>query len=169
MRGFKDFPLSQIDVSSDLYPITNSDSNKGLWYSDDEKMSIAQAQSDVENSEKEDMDDNEDYETLTVSEAPNNDNRYDDQIDIYKELENMKKFKDAKLDAHFPNEIDLKTFQHGFVSESIVVLISHLERARGIHKKINHMHDYTRIFKFENFDHTRERVFKESEDIEGAM
>ncbi|KAK0079687.1 hypothetical protein PV325_000936 [Microctonus aethiopoides] len=30
MRGFKDFPPSQIDVSSDPYPITNSDSNKGI-------------------------------------------------------------------------------------------------------------------------------------------
>ncbi|KAK0071199.1 hypothetical protein PV325_013308, partial [Microctonus aethiopoides] len=61
--------------------------------SDDEKMSIAQAQCDVENTDKEDMDDNEDYENLTVSEAPSDDNRYDDQMDIYKELESMKMIK----------------------------------------------------------------------------
>lgn len=29
--------------------------------------------------------------------------------------------------------------------------------------------DYARIYKFENFDRTRKRIFKESREIEGAM
>ncbi|KAK0072609.1 hypothetical protein PV325_011115 [Microctonus aethiopoides] len=74
MRGFEDFPPSQIDVSTDPYLITNSDSNKELSNDDN---------SDSEDDEREYMDDNEDYEILTVSEAPNDDNRYDDQMDIY--------------------------------------------------------------------------------------
>ncbi|KAK0086595.1 hypothetical protein PV325_002904 [Microctonus aethiopoides] len=254
MPGFGDFQLSQIDASNDPYPITNSDSSKGInidgqvrilekadpqkqeslesenipdpmdaeqtwptdeeiasaeaehlkkktvklvpkgtseyqaaWIvddndelsnddysdseddgSDDEKMSIAQAQSDVENSDKEGMDDNEEYETLTVSEAPNDDNRYDDQMDIYEELESMKKLKDAKLDAHFPDEMD--------TPQDISARIR-FQKYRGLESfrtspwdpQENLPYDYSRIFQFENFDRTRKRVFKESEDIEGAM
>lgn len=40
-----------------------------------------------------DLDDDEEYETITISEAPADENRYDQDIDMLEEKEAIKKFK----------------------------------------------------------------------------
>ncbi|KAK0074198.1 hypothetical protein PV326_012655 [Microctonus aethiopoides] len=64
MRGFRDFPSSQIDASSDPYTITNSDSSKVKLVP--KGTSEYQAQSDAQNSDKEDMDDIVKLQMMTI-------------------------------------------------------------------------------------------------------
>ena len=58
-------------------------------------MAVDEEKSDEElNLEEEDK---EEYESITVSEVPN-EQRYDEQMDMYEEKEAIMKFKQAKLD-----------------------------------------------------------------------
>ncbi|XP_033185375.1 tsr1 ribosome assembly factor [Bombus vancouverensis nearcticus] len=110
--------------------------------------------------------DEEEYETITVSEVP--DERYDQNIDMTEEKEAMENLKNAKLDAQFPDEVD---------TPQDMLAKQRFQKYRGLESfrtspwdpKENLPTDYARIFQFENFDRTRKRIFKESQEIEGAM
>ncbi|XP_071873874.1 tsr1 ribosome assembly factor [Bombus fervidus] len=110
--------------------------------------------------------DEEEYETITVSEVP--DERYDQNIDMTEEKEAMENLKNAKLDAQFPDEVD---------TPQDMLAKQRFQKYRGLESfrtspwdpKENLPIDYARIFQFENFDRTRKRIFKESQETEGAM
>ncbi|XP_068985544.1 pre-rRNA-processing protein TSR1 homolog [Bombus flavifrons] len=110
--------------------------------------------------------DEEEYDTITVSEVP--DERYDQNIDMTEEKEAMENLKNAKLDAQFPDEVD---------TPQDMLAKQRFQKYRGLESfrtspwdpKENLPTDYARIFQFENFDRTRKRIFKESQEIEGAM
>ncbi|CAK9796562.1 Pre-rRNA-processing protein TSR1 homolog [Anthophora plagiata] len=80
----------------------------------------------------------------------------------------MNKLKEAKLDAQFPDEVD---------TPQDTLAKHRFKKYRGLEsfrtspwdRKENLPIDYARIFQFENFDGTRKRVFKESQEVEGAM
>ncbi|XP_043261297.1 pre-rRNA-processing protein TSR1 homolog [Colletes gigas] len=138
-------------------------------YSDDEsedKMSVDEAKSQV-GSEAE-AEEDEEYETITVSEAAPDEHRYDQDIDTIEEKAAMEKVKLAKLDAQFPDEVD---------TPQDMLAKQRFQKYRGLESfrtsswdpKENLPIDYARIFQFQNFDRTRKRIFKESRDIEGAM
>ncbi|XP_017880075.1 pre-rRNA-processing protein TSR1 homolog [Ceratina calcarata] len=148
--------------------IPDEDGEELSEYSNDEeedKMSLDEAKSQTD-SEVEAEQDDEEYETITVSEAP--DERYDQNIDMTEEKEAMDKLKSANLDAQFPDEVD---------TPQDMLAKQRFQKYRGLESfrtspwdpKENLPSDYARIFQFQNFDRTRKRVFKESEEVEGAM
>ncbi|KOX72945.1 Pre-rRNA-processing protein TSR1 like protein [Melipona quadrifasciata] len=148
--------------------IPDEDAEELSECSDDEsedKMSVDEAMSQVD-SEVEVEEDEEEYETITMSEVP--DERYDQNIDMTEEKETMEKSKHAKLDAQFPDEVD---------TPQDMLAKQRFQKYRGLESfrtsswdpKENLPTDYARIFQFENFDRTRKRIFKESQEIKGAM
>ncbi|KAL2720052.1 pre-rRNA-processing protein TSR1 [Vespula squamosa] len=120
------------------------------------------------NSEVDIASDEEEYETITVSEAAPDEGIYDQDIDMIEEKEAMEKIKQAKLDIQFPDEVD--TPQH-------MLAKIRFQKYRGLESfrtspwdpKENLPLDYGRIFQFENFDRTRKRIFKERQELEGAL
>ncbi|CAL7942706.1 unnamed protein product [Xylocopa violacea] len=148
--------------------IPDEDGEEMSDYSDNESedgMSVDEAKSQVD-SEVEAEEDEEECETITISEAP--DDRYDQNIDMTEETEALEKLKHAKLDAQFPDEVD---------TPQTMLAKLRFQKYRGLESfrtspwdpKENLPIDYARIFQFENFDRTRKRIFKEPQKIESAV
>ncbi|RLU15523.1 hypothetical protein DMN91_012517 [Ooceraea biroi] len=84
-----------------------------------------------------DLEDDEEYETITISESGVDGERYDRDIDVLEENQAMEKFKEAKLDAQFPDEVDTpggvlaKTFATG-TQPLIVVGLLEFERKMSL-------------------------------------
>lgn len=127
-------------------------------YDEEGDDQIDKAISDEEsNEDDQEQDEDQEFDTLTITEAGDAD--YDEKMDIEEEKSALTKFREARENELFPDEIDTPTdvpARHRFA------------RYRGlksfIHSpwdsKENLPSDYSRIFQFENFAHTRKRVIK---------
>lgn len=105
-------------------------------------------------------DENEEYDTITVNEM-GDDAQYDEKMDTDEEQLALKKFKEARIDAMFPDEID---------TPIDIAAKVRFQKYRGLKSfrtspwdpKENMPSDYARIFQFANFERTRKRVMAES-------
>ncbi|XP_033905116.3 pre-rRNA-processing protein TSR1 homolog [Acipenser ruthenus] len=117
--------------------------------------------------EEEEEEDVEECETLTES---GRDDHYDEKIDVQEEREMVERYRQARSDQMFPDEVDTPLDISARVR---------FQRYRGLKSfrtspwdpKENLPRDYSRIFQFQNFERTRKRVFTEAEEEgqEGAM
>ncbi|XP_049809647.1 pre-rRNA-processing protein TSR1 homolog [Schistocerca nitens] len=124
------------------------------------------AQSEM--SSENDYEENEDeYETVSVSEAGEDAEKYDEKMDMEEENETLKKLKEAREDKIFPDERD---------TPQDIPARTRFQKYRGLQSfrtspwdpKENLPQDYARIFQFENFERMRKRLLKE-DDMEGAL
>ncbi|XP_011867459.1 PREDICTED: pre-rRNA-processing protein TSR1 homolog [Vollenhovia emeryi] len=131
--------------------------------SEDDNMSVEEVlRSEAASSE------DEQYETITISEAPLDEERYDQDIDMSEEKQAMEKFKEAKLDAQFPDEVD--------TPRNILAKVR-FEKYRGLESfrtspwdpKENLPSDYARIIEFADYDRRRKHIYKERKDVEGVV
>ncbi|XP_025411030.1 pre-rRNA-processing protein TSR1 homolog [Sipha flava] len=106
--------------------------------------------------------------TTAASEAPIEADKYDLQFDIKEEQNILSKIKEAKLDQLFPDEVDTPIDMPARIR---------FQKYRGLQSfrtspwdvKENLPPEYARIFQFENFDRTRKRLYKNLENLTGAM
>lgn len=132
----------------------------------EDDMSVEEARSEADSNK--DLEDDEEYETITISEAAVDDEHYDRDIDILEEKQAMDKFKDAKLDAQFPDEVD---------TPQDILAKTRFQKYRGLESfrtspwdpKENLPVDYSRIIEFANYDRRRKRIYKECKDIEESV
>ncbi|XP_024882748.1 pre-rRNA-processing protein TSR1 homolog [Temnothorax curvispinosus] len=131
----------------------------------EDNMSVEEARSEAASSE--DLEDDEQYETITISEAPLDEERYDQDIDMFEEKQAMENFKEAKLDAQFPDEVD---------TPQNILAKARFQKYRGLESfrtspwdpKENLPIDYSRIIEFADYDRRRKCIYKERKDIEGV-
>ncbi|GAB1859733.1 Pre-rRNA-processing protein TSR1 homolog [Camponotus japonicus] len=132
----------------------------------EDNMSVDDAKSETDSNK--DLEDDEEYETITISEAAVDEVHYDRDIDILEEKQAMEKFKEAKLDAQFPDEVD---------TPQDILAKTRFQKYRGLESfrtspwdpKENLPIDYSRIIEFADYDRRRKRIYKECEDIEDAV
>ncbi|KXJ22849.1 Pre-rRNA-processing protein TSR1-like [Exaiptasia diaphana] len=113
------------------------------------------------------MEDEEDFETLSVSGPETDNTKYDEDIDIDEERKQLEKLRSERENEMFPDEID---------TPMDVAARVRFQKFRGLKSfrtspwdpKENLPTDYARIFQFQNFNRTRKRVMVEDE-IEGAL
>lgn len=153
---------------------------------EDEEGDFMSCESDKESADEFDKADNdEDCDTVTVSEAPINDEKYDlskykffisihhsflnkipfisADMDLQEERETWQKLKEARSDQQWPDEID---------TPLNVEARSRFEKYRGLESfrtspwdpKENLPMEYARVYQFKNFDRTKRRILKENED-----
>lgn len=67
-------------------------------------MVYSDAQSEEESQAEHEEDDN--FRSMTASEVGVGDEKYDDQMDMYAEISDLEKLKQAKADMMFPDEMD---------------------------------------------------------------
>ncbi|KAJ8930714.1 hypothetical protein NQ314_016479 [Rhamnusium bicolor] len=91
---------------------------QAAWIPDDDaEFQLDESASDEQGSDNEYMDavseekseiseDDNDFESVTESEVPVNDERYDKEMDFYSEKQALEKMKAAKVDRQFPDEVD---------------------------------------------------------------
>ncbi|KAL4710553.1 hypothetical protein ACJJTC_008955 [Scirpophaga incertulas] len=156
-KGWSDYQAAWI-VESDVEG-DGSDAGSESGDDDEDFMSCEEDNSDEENKEDEDND----FASVAESEIGVTDEKYDATIDAHEEHEMLQKLAAAKEDQQFPDEVD--TPQDVSARERFM-------RYRGLESfrtsswdpKENLPADYARIFQFENYDRTRKRIFKETED-----
>ncbi|XP_012214435.2 pre-rRNA-processing protein TSR1 homolog [Linepithema humile] len=159
-------PKGTSEYQAAWIPDEDGESIDAYSENESEDMSMEDARSEADSSK--DLDDDEEYETITISEAPVDENRYDQDIDMLEEKQAIKKFNEAKLDAQFPDEVD--------TPQDVLAKIR-FQKYRGLESfrtspwdpKENLPADYSRIIEFADYDRRRKRIYKECGDIDGAL
>ncbi|XP_057664407.1 pre-rRNA-processing protein TSR1 homolog [Diorhabda carinulata] len=170
LKKVKKVPKGWSDYQAAWIPDDDTEFQQDQSDNDDQDLNdeFMDAMSEVisENSEGDNGD--QDFASVTESEVAVNDEKYDKDIDVYAEMEELDKIKAAKSDKEFPDEIDTPKETPSRVR---------FQKYRGLESfrtspwdpKENLPSDYARIFQFQNFDRTKKRVMSDQEDKDGAL
>ncbi|KAJ8680319.1 hypothetical protein QAD02_016106 [Eretmocerus hayati] len=159
-KGTSEYQAAWIlDENTDDVVAENDDDEE----SDSQDMMV-DAQSQEDSDAGADEQDAEEYETITISEAPN-EQRYDEKMDLNEEKQALVRFKEAKLDSQFPDEVDTP---QDISAKLRFCKYRGLDSFRNTFwdRNENLPYDYARIFQFESFERTRRRVFREREEMD---
>ncbi|XP_062241398.1 pre-rRNA-processing protein TSR1 homolog [Platichthys flesus] len=118
----------------------------------------------------EEEEEEEEEEEVCPPERVGADQLYDEHLDETAEVEGLKRYREARANVHFPDEVDTPLQASAK---------NRFQRYRGLKSfrsspwdpMENLPADYSRIFQFKNFERTRHRILAEAaeEEEEGAM
>ncbi|XP_066551514.1 pre-rRNA-processing protein TSR1 homolog [Amia ocellicauda] len=141
---------------------------------EDEDMEELEEEIDDEDADSQDwersLEEGSNSETETVDlDRDGPEQRYDDKMDQQEESEALRRYREARADQMFPDEVD---------TPLDIPARTRFQRYRGLKSfrsspwdaLENLPADYARIFQFQDFERTRRRVFAQvAEEEEGAM
>lgn len=169
-KGTSDYQAAWIIEDEDKDDADDDDDDEFESDDDDDEEDLDMEPSDPEDfgDDVNNNDDNESIATMnedTITVAEENEERYDEKIDIDQEEEERKKIKEAREHQMFPDEVD---------TPMDVPARVRFARFRGLQSfahsdwdaKENLPSDYSRIFQFENFIRTKARILKELKQTE---
>ncbi|XP_076002519.1 pre-rRNA-processing protein TSR1 homolog [Genypterus blacodes] len=119
--------------------------------------------------EEEDGEEEEEEEELSATERPGADQRYDEHMDEAAEVEGLKRYREARANELFPDEVDTPLDAQAK---------ARFQRYRGLKSFRSSPWDtmenlplnYSRIFQFQSFERTRHRILAEAaQEEDGAM
>lgn len=142
---------------------SDSDDDDKSFMSCDSNGSAKKEDDAMESAEEDD----EEYEDVTEKESTtNNDQKYDEAMDLYEERQAQQKLKAQRTDAMFPDEIDTP---HDAPARTRFQKYRGLEsfRTSPWDVKENLPFDYARIFQFKDFNRIKRRIVKEAADGDG--
>lgn len=168
-KGMSDYQACWIPDIEELDDDDEEESDEDM--DDNKSFMSCDSNASLPNKAKDEMDedgDNDEYEdVLTEQESTTaNENRYDEQMDLFEERNTQEKIKAQRTDAVFPDEIDTP-----FDAPSRI----RFQKYRGLESfrtspwdiKENLPYDYARIFQFKDFDRIKRKIIKEAVDSDG--
>ncbi|XP_077397944.1 pre-rRNA-processing protein TSR1 homolog [Festucalex cinctus] len=136
---------------------------------DDDSQDAGSDLASEEEDEGEEEEEEEEEEEVCSTERAGADQRYDEHMDEAAEEEGLQRYREARANEMFPDEVD---------TPLDVAARIRFQRYRGLKSfrsspwdpMENLPHNYSRIFQFQSFERTRRRVLAEAaEEEEGAM
>lgn len=136
---------------------------------EDEETNSQEPGSGCASEEEEDEEEEEEEEEVCATERTGADQRYDEHIDEAAEEEGLKRYREARANEMFPDEVDTPLDMAARIR---------FQRYRGLKSfraspwdaMENLPLNYSRIFQFQSFDRTRRRILAEAAaEEEGAM
>ncbi|KAJ6642510.1 Pre-rRNA-processing protein TSR1 like, partial [Pseudolycoriella hygida] len=168
-KGMSDYQACWIP---DIEEVENSDEDDDDDEEGDDEMNsngdnFMSCESEPNSDDEFEKNDDEEFDTVTVSEAPVNDDKYDLDMDLQEERESWEKIKQAKVDQQWPDEID---------TPLDIPARTRFQRYRGLESfrtspwdvKENLPVDYAKIYQFKNFDRIKQRLIKEAVEADGV-
>lgn len=168
-KGMSDYQACWIP---DIEEVDEDEEDEGEDEDMDDSKSFMSCDSNVSlpNKAKNEMeeDSEEEYEDVMTEQdsIAMNENRYDEQMDLYEERTTQEKLKAERTDAIFPDEID---------TPADIPARTRFQKYRGLESfrtspwdvKENLPYDYARIFQFKDFDRIKRKIIKEAEVSDG--
>nr|XP_020509568.1 pre-rRNA-processing protein TSR1 homolog [Labrus bergylta] len=157
----------ELDEESSEDDDDNDDMLDEAMDGDDEENNSQDAGSGSE--DEQDEDEEEEEEEVCSTERTGADQRYDERIDEAAEVEGLKRYREARANEMFPDEVD---------TPLDVAARIRFQRYRGLKSFRSSPWDpmenlplnYSRIFQFQSFERTRHRILAEAAaEEEGAM